>query len=343
MAKRTVIILYLLVCVILLTSSRLYIAEAAITAPLEYRCITAPRTAVKACAGANCDTLFTYEAGTLIPIIGRQGEWVQVQDPLSGMSGYVSAAATEACAVQSWQTRPVIPAVSERVRRMYQRGLERGNNPRAFSKVGDCQSVVQFFMALYDRPGEYNLGPYQHLQETIDHFAGSFKRFSEAVDNGYNVASVLSHVWADKNVCKNKETPLECEQRLLNPSIVIVSMETWWAGKKAEDYEKYLERIVQFWVEREVVPILATKADNLEKDGSINAAIARVAEKYDVPLWNFWLAAQAAVDHGLHPDGFHLSFARSFFGDMTRLRHGWPARNLTALQALDAVWRGVQE
>jgi hypothetical protein len=318
-------------------------ARAVSNTGLEYRCVSAAKIDVRQCAGDSCPALFAYDAHTLVPVTGQDNGWLQVKDPLTGVAGYIPAGAAASCTVQSWQTKPVIPAVTERVRQMYLRGLERGNNPKAFSKVGDCQSVVQFFMALYDTPGEYDLGPYTDLQRTIDHFAGSFKRFSEAVDNGYNVASVLSHVWADKYVCEAKETPLACEARLHNPSIVIISMETWWAGKKAEDYEKYLAKVVQYWVEREVVPILATKADNLEKDGSINAAIARVAEKYNVPLWNFWLAAQALPGHGMISDGFHLSFAQNQFGDAVRLRNGWPARNLTALQALDAVWRGVSQ
>jgi hypothetical protein len=40
-------------------------------------------------------------------------------------------------------------------------------------------------------------------------------------------------------------------------------------------------------------------------------------------------------------DGFHLTQARDFFDDPGRMRAGWPWRNLTALQAIDAVWHGV--
>jgi hypothetical protein len=44
-----------------------------------------------------------------------------------------------------WMDLPVIPAsISDRVRAIYQRGLEMGNNPPAFSKVGDCQSTNPF-------------------------------------------------------------------------------------------------------------------------------------------------------------------------------------------------------
>ena len=42
-------------------------------------------------------------------------------------------------------------------------------------------------------------------------------------------------------------------------------------------------------------------------------------------------------------DGFHLSFSRNFFDKPKNMLSGWPWRNLTALQALDAVRRGLQE
>jgi hypothetical protein len=86
---------------------------------------------------------------------------------------------------------------------------------------------------------------------------------------------------------------------------------------------------------------LSTKADNLEGDHGINSTIAQLAHEYEVPLWNFWLAVQPLNRGGLSEDGFHLTYAGNFFDDPKRMRSGWPWRNLTALQALDAVWRIV--
>ncbi len=70
------------------------------------------------------------------------------------------------------------------------------------------------------------------------------------------------------------------------------------------------------------MPILATKADNLEGDQAINATIARLAYEYDLPLWNFWLAVQPLPDHGLQPDGSHLTWAGPYFDDPVRMRVG---------------------
>ncbi|MBN1429948.1 MAG: SGNH/GDSL hydrolase family protein [Anaerolineae bacterium] len=242
-----------------------------------------------------------------------------------------------------WQDMPVIPVVTDRARAIYQRGIEMGRDPHSFSVVGDCQNVEAYFLEDFAHPGLYRLGEYQDLQEVIDWFHDSFDRQRAAVRGGYNVASVLSPLWADPDLCEARETPLACEFRLHNPSIVLISMETWWYDRPTSTYAGYMRQIVEYAIGQGVVPILATKADNLEGDHSINAAIVQVAQEYQIPLWNFWLAVEPLPGHGLTDDGFHLRFARPYFNDPGNMEHGWPMRNLTALQALDAVWRGVSE
>ncbi len=240
----------------------------------------------------------------------------------------------------AWQSLPIVPAISDTAQEIYRRGLEMGNDPNAFSKVGDCQNVPSLFLSAFDYPGQYGLGEYAILQETIDHFAGSWSRVSQAVRRGFNAASILSPFWANHEFCESGESPLECEFRLHHPSIAIISLETWWEGAP-ENYERYLREIVEYTIARGVVPILATKADNMEGEWRINVAIARLAQEYDIPLWNFWAAAQPLPNHGLLEDGFHLTLAGNYFDDPVRMRAAWPWRNLTALQAIDAVWHGV--
>jgi hypothetical protein len=253
-----------------------------------------------------------------------------------------SEATTEAIAYpDDWREMPVIPIVSDRAREVYQRGVEMGRDPGAFSIVGDCQNVSNYFLENFAHPEQYDLGPYPELQETIDHYYESFARPRAAVQPGFNVAAVLSPLWSNADICDTHESPLECEFRLNNPSIVLISMETWWYDRPASTYAGYLRQIVEYSMEQGVIPILATKADNLEEDNSINAAIVQVAQEYDMPLWNFWAAVQPLPGHGLTDDGFHLTYARPLFGDEEVMLSAWPVRNLTALQAIDAVWRGV--
>jgi hypothetical protein len=242
----------------------------------------------------------------------------------------------------AWKSLPVVPVVSPSMRDVYQRGLAAGNDPTHISKIGDCQNVSTYFLSTFDDPSTYSLGSkYASLQPTIDLFQGSWSRQSLAVKPGFNVAAVLSPLRADPLACEAGESPLACELRVWRPSIVVVSMETWWGEKPADVYAGYLRQVVEYILSHGAVPILATKADNLEGDGSINAAVAVVASEYDVPVWNFWAAVQPLPDKGLSPDGFHLTFGRNFFDDPHRMLDAWPWRNLTALQAIDSVYRGL--
>ena len=250
-----------------------------------------------------------------------------------------------------WMSQPIIPSVSETARQIYQRGLAAGRNPHAFSKVGDCQSITTYFLKLFDLPGYYQLGDQAYLQETIDWFAGSFERESLAVKGGLNAAAMLSPLRANPQVCQAGESPLACELRINNPSIAIISLEEWWADDPTK-YERYMRQIIDYTLSQEVLPILATKADNLEGNHLINQTIAELAWEYNLPLWNFWLAVQPLPYHGLvqetvdgKPDLFHLTHSVNFYNytDLGALKAGWAMRNLTALQVLDAVRRGLNE
>lgn len=239
-------------------------------------------------------------------------------------------------------TGPVLPAVSERAREIYRRGLALGNNPRAFAKVGDCMSVPPFFLAPFDR-GEYRLGTtYAYLQDTITNFSGSFERDSFAARDGLNVKSLFDPLWSDPTLCPPDESPLSCEYRLHQPSLAFISLGTNGAWQTNEEYERYLRQIIDFSIERGVLPILSTKADNLEGGDRFNQVMAKLAAEYQLPLWNFALAARALPNAGL-VDPYHLTWGQAYFDRPGPFTTGWQVRNLTALQSLDAVWRAVRE
>lgn len=246
-------------------------------------------------------------------------------------------------AKDAWMQIPAVPvSVSDAMRGVYQRGLEMGNDPTHFSIIGDCQNVSSYFLSTFDKPGDYSLGSeYAYLQPTIDFYQGSFSRVSLAVKGGFNAAAVISPLRADPEACNPNESPLDCELRTWKPSIVFVSMETWWSQKPAEEYDKYMRKVLDRIIEFGAVPIIATKADNLEGGHAINNAIAQLAYEYEIPLWNYWAAVQPLPDQGLSDDRFHLTFARNFFDDPKRMLNAWPWRNLTALQSLDAVHKAL--
>ncbi len=250
-----------------------------------------------------------------------------------------------------WKSLPIIPTISENTRKIYNRGIELGRDPHAFSKIGDCQSITTYFLKYFDLPGSFNLGYFDNLQETINWFSGSYSRESMSAKGGFNAAAVLSPLRADPKQCQPNENPIACEFRLHNPSIAIISLEEWWSDHP-ENYENYLRQIIEYSIQNGIVPILATKADNLEGNHLINQTIARLSIEYDIPLWNFWLAVQPLPNHGLvaldesgKVDMFHLTRREGyyFFNDRIARKSGWAIRNLTALQVLDAVRQGLSE
>ncbi len=243
---------------------------------------------------------------------------------------------------ESWKSMPVVPTgVSEKMRALYNLGQMMGNNPHAFSKVGDCNMMQPNFFSNFDED-LYNLGEYSNLLPVIQYFAGSFNRVSRAAKDGLSANAALAVLWNDWKDCGTMETPLDCELRIQRPSFAIISVGTNDANGFAP-FETTLRRVIEVTIGHGVVPILATKADNVEGDDSINATIARIAYEYELPLWNFWLAVQPLPDHGLR------SLEHLTYGDYVvvtdfspeNLQYAYNMRNLTALQVLDVVWKGV--
>ncbi len=242
----------------------------------------------------------------------------------------------------SWKLLPVIPeTISDAMKQLYIDGQKNGNNRRAFSKVGDCETSSEFFLKPFDLgPQNYNLGSHTDLQELLNNFRGSFGRVSLAAKPSFSVSSVFSSIWADPAQC-NGEYPISCEYKLHRPAFALIMFGTNDVHNTPEVFEKNLRALVKYSLQNHVVPILATKADNLEGDYRINETIARVAYDYQVPLWNFWRAMQDLPNTGLKEDQVHFTYGPNDFDDPEAMQMGWPVRNLSALLVLDKVWRDV--
>ncbi len=250
---------------------------------------------------------------------------------------------TPTLAPDDWKSFPVIPIVSERVKEIYRQGILLGNNPQAFSKVGDCGSTPAWFLGDFDRgPKYYRLGEHTELEGVIQEFQGSFDRTSLAAKSGFNASSIFTPLWADPQSCQANETPLACEYRTNRPVIALVmlgSNDVW----HLDTFEPRMRELIEYSIENGVIPVLSTKADNLEKDESINQTITQLAVEYQVPLINYWQAVQGLPDQGLQEDAVHITWAPNRFDDPQAMKAGWPVRNLVSLQALDAVWRVISD
>jgi hypothetical protein len=243
----------------------------------------------------------------------------------------------------SWMVMPVVPQLGENGQEIFLRGLTLGNDPHAFTRGGDCASTVPWFLSSFDKGAAYyRLGAYEELQNSIDYFAGSFDHVSVAAYQGFAAASVLSTFIFNSDQCQLDETPLICEYRLFRPAFAIIALGTN-GYYPAEAFEARMRQILDITIERGIVPILATKADNNEGDQSINNLIGKLAYEYDIPLWNFWLAVQDLPGKGLNiTDVDHLTWNFNYFDDPQVLLSSWPVRNLTALQVLESMRLGTE-
>lgn len=232
---------------------------------------------------------------------------------------------------EDWQDWPILPELSPAMQAVFKQGQEMGRDPHVFSVLGDCQSAPTYFLAMYDEDRYTLTEDQQALQETIDWYAGSFAHRSVTVENGLNAASALNPLWAMTHEdCESSETPVACEIRLSNPSLILVSLGTnWLPSASYEDYLNYLNQIVDIILEQGVIPVLSTKADNGEGDYNRNLAMAQVAYDRQLPLWNFWAAVKDLPNYGLDKDrqNAYLNY------------QGWDVRNLSGLELLDTLRR----
>ena len=231
-----------------------------------------------------------------------------------------------------WRQWPIVPALSARAVDIYQKGQQLGNDPHSFIRIGDCQSEPEVFLGIYDDPKRYYFtANFKYLQRTVDQFTGSFARSNVTARRGFGIASVFSPLQNDPTVCQSNETPLDCEYRLHKPIIALISMGTNWCKGCSAKFEEYLRMVVDYSIEHGIIPILSTKADEVEGDNSLNAVVAKVAYEYELPMGNFWAAVQYLPNGGLQKDNIYLTV------------EGWNERSFTGLQTLDALWTALSK
>lgn len=234
-----------------------------------------------------------------------------------------------------WKKLPIMPELSDNIVAIYQNGIAQGRNPANFSVIGDCQGIPFVFMGPIGTRVLLPRNHEQYLWDAIYRFDESFLRESTTVRGGFTAASILNPMQADSRQCKPGETPLTCEYRLHDPAFIFITLENWRDPDTIDRYESYLRAIIENVIQHGTVPILITKADVSEvKEGIhiLNPIIAKLAYEYDVPMVNFWRAAQSLPNRGIDEEreGFHLN------------QEGYDLKNLLSLQALFNAWQKIE-
>ncbi|MCC7359567.1 MAG: SH3 domain-containing protein [Anaerolineales bacterium] len=312
---------------------------------------------LRATPGTAGEVIRELGALTLLTVVGRTEDnaWLEVVTP-AGERGWVNTvyvdltASVDGVAVTGQAEDAAVSAVSylsgvtSHAREIFLNGLALGNKDYVFSMVGDSNTDNPAFLLPFDT-GDYALGEHDYLQLTIDYFKGSFSRDSAAAVGSYNTAKILNPGDNHDGRCQSSESLLACEYRLNQPSVALILLGSGdqhsWQG-----FEGRYRQIIEYSIARGVIPVLITKADDLEHtdntapSGFINAAIRQLAVEYDVPLLDLRLALAALPNLGLGPDNLHYNVppdGHSAYFDAAHLQYGYTMRNLTALQALDAL------
>lgn len=254
---------------------------------------------------------------------------------------------------------PILPTIDAYTRSIWAEGLQRGNNPSVFSKIGDCMTATEFYMIPFAK-GDYNLAEYTDLQKVIDRYLGApartpeagFDSFSNpglAAASGFNAAGIFDATWSDPEWCSAEETPLECELRVSKPSIAMVMFGTNDLNSlKPEQFDYYLRSIVVKLINNGSIPVLWTfpnQPQRREVSIQYNQIVVSVAQAYNIPLVNLWLAFEDIPDQGINPkepthmtkppSGKVASFAKE------DLAGGYNLHNLFTLQVLELILQQV--
>ena len=232
-----------------------------------------------------------------------------------------------------WESWPVLPVVTQNIRSIYLRGQQLGNDPQAFSIFGDCQSVSDAFLGVYETDPERQQSLPPAFKDMLVYFAGSFDRESPTVKDGTTAGGLLSPLWHNGTFgCGVTETPVDCELRLHKPSFVFINVGTHWVVRNRE----YLHTISTTLIEHGVVPILVTKADEREQGDKTNIDLADLAVELNIPLWNFYASVADLPDLGLYAKPNQGGLGNVYLGDEATERY-----RLGGLSALYAVWQAA--
>jgi hypothetical protein len=225
-----------------------------------------------------------------------------------------------------------VPSITPQQRAIWQNSVKAGKALNMFTIAGDCNSQPPVFLQRL-AGGQFDASTLEpRLKAVVQRFAPSFGRVSLAAQGGFGSHSMMDPMWADGALCGTSQGPFACELWVSRAGIVFISLGTQ-EQYSWQDFEKYFRPMVEHALNKGVLPVLMTKADDIEvassaPSGYINSVIRKLAADYNVPLLDFWAATRDLPNNGLIDEGdkdFHLSYA------------GMDRKILITLQTLAAI------
>ena len=256
---------------------------------------------------------------------------------------------------------PVTPdlesfGVQAALRAIYERGEAQGRSVAVFAKVGDDLAVQAGYLVPFADPGlnvtNADLADILNWYNQLDVGDGrsSFDRESVAARAGWRVQDIVSQAQANGAICSSGEAPLQCEVRLLQPGVALISvgLNHVFDGDLS-DFRATLDGIIQSLLDDGVIPVVSTiqpVPSNPAGADAVNTAIVETAQAVAlrnntaVPIYNLWLRYTNLPGGGLGGDGISPTVSPAGPGDLSPASvsvYGINARNHDILTILDML------
>jgi hypothetical protein len=186
------------------------------------------------------------------------------------------------------------------------------------------------------------------LQPVIDWFSydlGGFNTFAQtstAVQDGWRAGDLLNPAFADSSCDQaNGETPLACELRMAQASVIFISVGYYDVQNFTDlnEFREQVRRIVETSVNYGTIPVLLTIRPGADaaRTAELNQVIIDVASSYSAPLLNAFGALAALPDPTIaaSPSG------PGDLSDFSTSSYGLNALNRAALRTLQALYTQI--
>jgi hypothetical protein len=200
--------------------------------------------------------------------------------------------------------------------------LTQCKNTNLFSVVGDETATNSAFLDPI-ASGVNNYGSYPNLQDTVNHYTGSFTLETKAASDGWTLDEVINTPSPDA-ACGGA-TPLACELQTNQPSVIVVMFAAANVTGDTDTFRANLNSLVTTALDAGTIPVLSTIPDDTM--ASYNAVIVEVATNANVPLWNRYLTEFGKT--GGSGGAGSTDFTATSFVDNSR--------NLAVLQVLEQI------
>ena len=249
--------------------------------------------------------------------------------------------------------QPNIGGMYGTLRPVYDMGISIGRLPYAFTYAGDSTILQGGVIDAFALGSAYDLSANADLQPIIDWFntavspsdTPSFSRTSAALGGGYRAADLLNPANSPGS-CNPGETPIACEVRVSNASVILIAVGYNDALNSTDpgSFSNDLTMIVQTALSQGAIPVLftvrpASDGGILEQNtAAINNAILNVAAANNVPVLNIWRVLEPMADDGQSGGSFTTApgGAGNLSGDAIT-NYGVNALNLNILRVLGSL------